>query len=40
VPLEEVRKHLPEATRSVSPAERREQIRVRQAHVLKRFRSF
>jgi hypothetical protein len=40
VPFAEIRKHLPEGTRSVSAAERREQIRIRQAHVLKRFRSF
>jgi len=40
VPFEEIRKQLPEGTRSVSPAERREQIRGRQAHVLKRFRAF
>ena len=40
VRFDEIRKHLPEGTRSVSPAERREQIRIRQAHVLRRFRSF
>ena len=40
VPFDEIRKHLPEGTRSVSPAERRERIRIRQAHVLKRFRAF
>ena len=40
VSFDEIRKHLPEGTRSVSPAERREQLRIRQAHVLKRFRSF
>ncbi len=40
VPFSEIRKHLPEATPTVSPAERREQIRIRQAHVSKRFRSF
>jgi hypothetical protein len=40
VPFSEIRRHLPAATRSISPAERREQIRIRQAHVLKRFRVF
>jgi len=40
VAFDEIRKHLPGSTRRVSPAERREQIRVRQAHVLKRFRVF
>ena len=40
VPFEEIRKHLPEGTRRVSPAERREQIRIRQEHVNKRFRCF
>jgi hypothetical protein len=40
VPFEEIRKHLPESTRSVTPGERREQIRIRQAHVNKRFRCF
>lgn len=40
VPLAEVRKHLHESTRTVSPDERREQIRVRQEHVQKRFRVF
>ena len=40
VPFDEIRKHLHEATRVVSPAERREQIRIRQEHVQKRFRVF
>ena len=38
--VDEIRKHLPEGTRTVSPGERREQIRIRQEHVQKRFRSF
>jgi hypothetical protein len=36
----EIRRHLPEGTRTVSSDERREQIRARQAHVQKRFRVF
>ena len=40
VPFDEIRKHLPETTRTVSPEERREQIRVRQEHVQKRYRTF
>jgi hypothetical protein len=40
VAFDEVRKHLHESTRTVSPEERREQIRVRQEHVQKRFRVF
>lgn len=40
VRFDEIRKHLPASTRSVSPAERREQIRIRQTHVQKRFRAF
>ncbi len=40
VPLAEIRRHLPETTRTVSPEERREQIRIRQTHVQRRFRSF
>ena len=38
--VSEIRENLPETTGHVSPAERREQIRIRQAHVLKRFRVF
>ncbi|MUL66802.1 hypothetical protein BOO86_20175 [Mycobacterium sp. CBMA 234] len=37
---DEVRKHLPEATRTVSAAERREQIRIRQEHVQRRYRQY
>ena len=40
VPFDEIRKHLHESTRTVSRAERREQIRIRQQHVQKRFRVF
>jgi hypothetical protein len=40
VRFEEIRSHLPESTRTISPEERREQIRVRQVHVQKRFRAF
>ena len=40
VPFDEIRNHLPEATERTSPEQRREQIRIRQAHVLKRYRSF
>jgi hypothetical protein len=36
----EIREHLPESTRRVSPDERREQIRVRQEHVQRRYRVF
>ncbi|WP_238997184.1 hypothetical protein [Mycolicibacterium sp. CBMA 361] len=37
---DEVRKHLPETTRTVSAAERREQIRIRQQHVQRRYRQY
>ena len=40
VRFDEIRDHLPAGTRSVTPEERREQVRVRQAHVQKRFRAF
>jgi len=40
VHFDEIRKHLPPQTRTVTPEERREQIRVRQAHVLRRYRAF
>jgi len=36
----ELRRHLHPDTRSISPAQRREQIRVREEHVKKRFRVF
>jgi hypothetical protein len=36
----EIRKHLPAGTRTVSAAERREAIRVRQAHVQRRYRQY
>jgi hypothetical protein len=37
VRLDEVRKHLPPSTRTVSPEERIAQIRIRQQHVQRRF---
>jgi hypothetical protein len=40
VRFDEIREHLHETTRSVSPKERREQIRIRQRHVQKRYRAF
>lgn len=40
VPFEEIRAHLPAGTRTVSPDERCEQIRIRQEHVQRRFRVF
>jgi hypothetical protein len=39
VPFAAVRAHLPPGVRSVSPEERREQIRIRQAHVQRRGRA-
>ncbi|MCB1704928.1 MAG: hypothetical protein KDI17_08695 [Halioglobus sp.] len=40
VPFAEIRKHLPADTATVTPAQRREQIRIRQQHVQKRYRAF
>jgi hypothetical protein len=40
VRFDEIREHLPATTPRVSRAERREQIRLRQEHVQKRYRSF
>jgi hypothetical protein len=40
VPFAALREHLPAGTRSVSAAERRERIRVRQAHVQRRYRQY
>jgi len=40
VPFDRIREHLPAETRRVTPEERREQIRIRQRHVQRRFRSF
>ena len=40
VPFDQIRKHLPASTRSVSAEERREQIRIRQEHVQRRYRQF
>jgi hypothetical protein len=37
VRFDEIRKHLPASTRSVSDGERREAIRIRQLHVQRRF---
>ena len=40
VRFDEIREHLHESTRAVSPEQRRDQIRVRQEHVQRRFRVF
>jgi hypothetical protein len=40
VPFKEIRKHLPADTGIVTPEQRREQIRIRQWHVQKRYRVF
>ena len=40
VRFDEIRKHLPVGTRTVSAGERREQIRIRQAHVQHRYRQY
>jgi hypothetical protein len=40
VRFDEIRRQLPAGTRSVSPEERREQIRIRQQHVQRRYRQF
>jgi hypothetical protein len=40
VAFAEVREHLPDGTRHVTPEERREQIRARQQHVQRRYRVF
>ncbi|CPR11803.1 hypothetical protein BN971_03092 [Mycobacterium bohemicum DSM 44277] len=40
VPLARVREHLPAGTRVVSADERREQIRIRQEHVQRRYRQY
>jgi hypothetical protein len=40
VPFDQIRKHLPASTRTVSAEERREQIRIRQEHVQRRYRQF
>jgi hypothetical protein len=40
VPFADIRKHLPDSTRTISLSERREQIRARQKHVQRRFRVF
>ena len=40
VAFSEIRKHLPDDTATVSPEERREQIRIRQQHVQRRYRVF
>jgi len=40
VPVGAVREHLPATTRAVSPEERREAVRVRQAHVQRRYRQY
>lgn len=40
VAFDEIRKNLPADTREVTPEARREQVRIRQEHVLRRYRSF
>jgi len=40
VPFDAIRQHLPAGVRTVSPEERREQIRIRQEHVQRRFRLY
>lgn len=40
VPLNEIRKHLPDGVRSVAPEERRERLRIRSEHVKRRYRVF
>ena len=40
VSFDEIRSHLPAATRTVSPEERRNQIAVRRRHVQRRYRAF
>ena len=40
VRFDEIREHLPDSTRTVSPEERRDQIRERQLHVQRRYRVF
>jgi hypothetical protein len=40
LPLSEVRQHLPSTTRTVSPGERQEQIKIRQEHVQRRYRQY
>jgi hypothetical protein len=40
VPFDEIREHLPPETREITPEQRREQVRVRQEHVLRRYRVF
>tara|TARA_R110002124_G_scaffold4932_5_gene31039 strand:- start:111 stop:1508 length:1398 start_codon:yes stop_codon:yes gene_type:complete len=40
VPFSEIRQHLPAATGTVTPEQRRQQIHIRQRHVQKRYRMF
>ena len=40
VAFDEVRAHLPQETPTVSPEQRREQVRIRQRHVRRRYRAF
>ncbi|CAA0125235.1 Uncharacterised protein [Halioglobus japonicus] len=40
VPFSEIRQHLPAETGTVAPEQRREQIRIRQQHVQRRYRMF
>ena len=40
VRFDQIREHLHESTRAVSPDERRDQLRIREEHVKRRFRVF
>ena len=40
VPFDQIRRHLPAETRTVTPEERNERIRIRQQHVKRRYRVF
>ena len=40
VPVDEITDHLPSSTPQVSPEERREQVRIRQLHVQRRYRQY
>ena len=40
VPFDKIRSHLPASVRTVSPEERRNQIRIRQEHVQRRYRQY
>jgi hypothetical protein len=40
VRFDEIREHLPDGVRTVSPEERAQRIRIRQEHVQRRYRGF